>query len=678
MNTANPLLIDWTTPYGLPPFDLLRPEHYGSALDAAMEVHSQELNALADQKAAPSFENTIAALDRSGALFNRVALTFFNLTSSQTNEALQAVETQYAPKISVHMTKFLLNPKLFSRVSDVWNRRNDLGLSPLQIRLTEKIYQDFVLAGARLEEPEKRRIAEIVEELSSVCTAFGQAVLADEDEAYVLIEEETGLEGLPQDLIDAAAEAAQTKGHPGQWAITVGRSFVEPFLTSSRRRDLREKVWRAFGARGEMNPDRDTKPLIRRILELRAEQARIHGYKSFADYALVNRMAKTPGAVSDLLNAVWKPAVARAHSEEQVLIEMAQKQDGLTKLEPWDWLYYSDQVKRRDYALDDSEVKPYFSVDNMVQAMFWAAGQLFGVDFVEIRGVALYHPDVRLFEVRNRSDGTLQGIFLNDNFARPGKRSGAWMSNYREQSAGVLPIVVNNNNFTKGKPGEPVLISFDDASTLFHEFGHGLHGLLSRVDYAGISGTNVLRDFVELPSQLFEHWALAPEVLEKFARHSQSGKPIPADLVTKIKKAATFNMGWETVQYLGPALLDMSLHALTDLSNFDAAQAEREECARLGVPSVVGLRHRLPHFQHLFTGDGYAAGYYVYLWAEVLEADVFAAFEERGDVFDKDLAARLKKFIYSAGNSDDPAALFRGFRGRDPEITALLKQRGLA
>jgi peptidyl-dipeptidase Dcp len=516
-----------------------------------------------------------------------------------------------------------------------------------------------------------------VEALSVKCTAFAQAVLADEEETYILIEDAADLAGLAPDLVDAAAEAAKARGQEGRWAITVGRSFVEPFLTQSTRRELRRKAHEAFVARGELNPARDTKPLIREILALRAELAKLQGYATYADYALVNRMAKTPGAVAGLLERVWAPALARAAAEEKALSALAREADGLEQLEAWDWLHYADRVRARDYQLDEAEIKPYFSLDAMLAAMFWAAGRLFGVDFVPVEGVPLYNPDVKLYEVRRKSDGGLQGVFLSDNYARTGKQSGAWMSNYREQRAGVIPIVANHNNFTPGKPGEPVLISFDDTSTLFHEFGHGLHGLLSQVDYQGLSGTNVLRDFVELPSQLFEHWALVPEVLERFARHHITGEPIPAALVEKIRKTQTFNRVWETVQYLGPALLDMKLHALTDLEGFEAGRFEREACRDLGVPAVVGLRHRLPHFQHLFTGDSYAAGYYVYLWAEVLEADVFAAFEEKGDPFDPELARTLLERIYAAGNSADPAEAFRAFRGRDPEIGPLLKQRGL-
>jgi peptidyl-dipeptidase Dcp len=677
-NSDNPLLAEWQSPYGLPPFDRIRPEHFGPALDAAMAEHDAEVASLAASAAPPSFANTIEALDRSGATLSRVAAAFDNLCSSMTSEALQAVEREYAPKLSLHAARLRLDGALFARVDAVHRTRESAGLDRLQIRLTEKIHLDFVLAGARLDEAGKKRAAQLVEALSAKCTAFGQAVLADEEETFVLIETAAGLEGLPPGLVSAAAEAAKARGHAGAWAITLSRSFVEPFLTASRRRELRRKVWEAFKARGELRADRDTKPLIKEILGLRAEQARLLGYASYADYALVSRMAKKPQAVADLLDAVWAPALAKARAEEALLTRLATESDGIEKLEAWDWLYYADQVKRRDYALDDEEVKPYFSLDAMVRAMFWAAGRLFGLDFVEIKGVPLYHPDVRLFELRDRADGKLRGIFLHDNYSRAGKRSGAWMSNYREQSAGAIPIVVNNNNFTPGAPGEKVLISFDDASTLFHEFGHGLHGLLSEVDYQGLSGTNVLRDFVELPSQLFEHWALAPELLEKFAVHVDTGRPIPPELVARIRRARTCNMGWETLQYLGPALLDMALHSMPGYASLDAAEFEARECERMGLPPVVGLRHRLPHFQHLFSGESYAAGYYVYLWAEVLEADAFSAFEERGDLFDPELAARLRRCIYSAGNSQEPAEAFRAFRGRDPDIQALLKQRGLA
>ena len=675
-DTANPLLASWEGPYRLPPFALVKAEYFGPALDAAMQAHRGELRAIADAAAKPDFSNTIEALDKSGSLFARVTGLFFNLCSSRTDEALQAVETEYSPKIAAHLSSYLLDPSLFARVDAVHRERAGSGLSAVQIRLVERIHLNFVMAGARLDAEDRARMGTIVEELARLCTSFGQYVLADEDEWFLELTEASDLEGLPTFLIDAAAEAAKGKGKEGTWAITLSRSFVEPFLANSSRRDLRKKVYDAFVARGEMKSGRDTKPLIKEIMRLRSEQAALHGYETYAEYALRDRMAGRPEAVSDLLGKVWEPAIARARAEEAKLLGIA-KADGLDRIEAWDWRYYAEKLRLRDYSLDDTELKPYFSLDNMIKAMFWSASRLFGVQFREVEGQTLYHPDVRLFEMLG-PDGSLKGIYLADNFARRGKRSGAWMSNYREQSKGILPIVVNNTNFTKGKPGEPTLISFDDVQTLFHEFGHGLHGLLSEVEYESLSGTNVLRDFVELPSQLFEHWALVPEVLSKFALHAETSKPIPASLVEKIRKARGFNQGWETVQYLGPALLDMEIHGIKDVSSLDPGRFERDRSEAIGVPANIGLRHRLPHFQHLFTDDSYAAGYYVYMWAEVLEADIFAAFEEKGDVFDPELAKKLKSLIYSAGNSCDPAELFREFRGRDPSIEPLLAQRELS
>ncbi len=678
MNTSNPLLESWDGPYGLPPFDRIKTEHFAPALDEAMAAHRAEVAAIAASAEEPSFANTVEAFEKSGAALDRVLGVFFNLTSSLSSDGLKAVELEYSPRITGHYTGLYLDAALFKRVEAVYAKRQALHLDPVQVRLVERIRLNFVLAGALLDEGKKKRLAELAETLTERCTTFGQHVMADEDGTVIWLETEADLAGLPEDLVAAAAEAAKERGGEGRWAITLSRSFVEPFLSNSTRRDLRRKVYEAFSARGEMVPERDTKPLIRDILTLRREQARLHGYASFADYALVDRMAGKPAAVAGLFSQVWPVALKRAAEEKKLLLEFAKKADGLDSLEAWDWRYYAERVRKRDYDLDDAEVKPYFVLDNMVKAMFEAAERLFGIEFREVRGQTLYHPDARLFEVRVKADGSLKGLFISDNFARPGKRSGAWMSNYREQSAGVAPIVSNNNNFTKGKPGESVLISFDDAQTLFHEFGHGLHGLLSDVRYRALSGTNVLRDFVELPSQLFEHWALAPELLARHARHAKTGEPIPAALVEKIRRTRTFNMGWDTVQYIGPALLDMAAHAIDDPGAFDAAKFEAEECARLGVPAEVGLRHRLPHFQHLFTSEAYAAGYYVYMWAEVLEADAFGAFEEKGDLFDPETAARLLENIYAAGNSLEPGEAFRNFRGREPRIDALLKQRGLA
>lgn len=670
----NPLLEPWIGAYGLPPFGKVKTEHFKPAFDSAMGEHLAEVGAIASATSV-DFHTIIEALDKSGEALKRVSGLFFNLCSSKTDEALQAVESEYSPKMAAHFSKMLLDQELFRRVDKVHAERLSSGLSPLQVRLVERTHFNFVMAGARLDDKGRARMGEIVEELASLSTRFGQFVLADEDEWFLELGDED-IVGLPAFLVDGAAEAARAKGKEGRRLITLSRSFVEPFLASSPRRDLRKKVYDAFVSRGEMKGERDTKPLIKGILRLRSEQARLHGYSTYAEFALRDRMAGRPEAVAELLGKVWKPAIARARAEESKLLELA-RLDGVDRIEAWDWRYYAEKIRQRDYRLDDAELKPYFSLDNMLRAMFDSATRLFGVSFREVGGETLYHPDARLFEVLD-AEGRLKGVYIADNFARTGKRSGAWMSNYREQSKGIVPIVVNNTNFTKASAGEPTLISFDDAKTLFHEFGHGLHGLLSDVDYETLSGSNVLRDFVELPSQLFEHWATAPEVLSRFALQIETGKPIPDELSARIRKAQTFNQGWETVQYLGPALLDMALHGLTDVESLDPGRFETEKSAALGIPENIGLRHRLPHFQHLFAGDGYAAGYYVYMWAEVLEADAFSAFEEKGDVFDPELAARLKKLIYAAGNSEDPAELFRKFRGRDPSIEPLLRQRGLA
>lgn len=677
MNDSNPLVSDWNTPYGLPPFDLIKAEHFGPALDRAMAEHKRELAALGANPAAPDFANTIEAFDRAGALLQRVGAVYGNYTGSVSTPEMQAVEREYAPKLGVHMAGVYLDAPLFARVDAVHAKRHSIGLSPVQVRLVERIHLDFTLAGARLDAKKKTRLEQIVKELADKYTAFSQRLLADEEETYVLVEKSEELAGLPADFVAAAAELATAKCHPGGWAVSVSRSMVEPCLTHADNRSLRRRVHEAFKARGELAPGRDTKALIKEILVLRAELASLHGHACFADYALVDRMAKKPEAVATLLERVWKPALARSLEERKALAALARELDGVEKLEAADWLYYAEKLRIRDYDLDEASVKPYFALDRMVKASFDAAGRLFGIEFKEIPGVPLYHPDAKLYEVRNAKDRKLIGVFITDHFARAGKQSGAWMSTYRDQAAGVIPIVTNNLNCTRPAAGAPALISFDDVKTLFHEFGHGLHGLLSDVPYRTLSGTSVLRDFVELPSQLFEHWALAPEILATWATHHETGKPIPAELVEKIRKTMTFNMGWETVQYLGPALLDMELHNRSDYAGFDAAAYEKEACARLGLPAEVGLRHRLPHFQHAFAGDGYSAGYYVYMWAEVLDADAWAAFEEKGDSFDPELAAKLRKHIYSAGNSVDPAETYRAFRGRDATVEPLLRQRGL-
>jgi peptidyl-dipeptidase Dcp len=672
--SENPFFEDWTTPFELPPFDRIRPEHFPPAFDRGMDEHAAEIAAIAGSDKAPDFGNTIEAIERSGELLKRVSRVFHNLTGSATTPELDAIDRDYAPKLAAHYMRIALDPALFARIDALYRRRAECGLSTDQMRLLERHHLRLVRSGALLGPEQKARMAAISERLATLHTLFGQNVLRDED-AWQLVLDEADLDGLPDFAREAAAAAARERGFDGRYAITLARASVEPFLSFAARRDLRETACRAWAARGEHEGAHDNRPLIREIIALRAEQARLLGYVNYAAYRLDDTMAKTPDAAARLLRAVWEPAKHKAAAERAGLTEAA-RGDGLNEpIAAWDWRYYAEKVRQAKYAIDEAAVKPYFVLDNMVRAAFDTAGRLFGIEFVERKDCTAYHPDVRVYEVRDRN-GQAVGLFLHDNFARPGKRSGAWMSSFREQQrldGEVLPIVVNNNNFSRG---EPTLLSFDDARTLFHEFGHGLHGLLSQVRYPSQSGTSVRRDFVEFPSQIFEHWAAAPEVLRRYARHYRTGEPLPESLLQRLLAARNFNQGFATVEYAACAMLDLELHAISDPSGIDIDAFERDFKSRTGMPPEIGLRHRPAHFGHLFAGSGYAAGYYAYLWAEVLDADGFAAFTEAGDPFDPALAARLG-LIYRAGDSADPMELYRSFRGRDPEIAALLAQRGL-
>jgi len=674
---TNPLLQDWNTPYGLPPFATLKATDFGPAFEVALPEHLAEIDAIAGQAEPPTFENTVAALDRAGRNYKRVTQTFDNLTASETSPELEKTELEWAPKLAAHRNALYMNTRLFARLDALYSERAALGLDAEQVRLIERFHFDFVQAGARLTGDAKQRYGEIMQKLAELNTRFSQNVLADETDFVLPLQGEADLAGLPAFLLDATAGAAQQRGlADGMHAITLSRSLVMPFLTFSERRDLREAVWQAWVTRGEHAGAHDNRQIAVEIMQLRLEQAKLHGYASYADYQLQDRMAGRPAAVLELFDQVWEPA-KRAGERDRAVLQALATQSGQTEpIAAWDWRYYAEKVRQSHYDLDDAALKPYFSLDSMINAMFDCAGRLFGVHFVEQKGIPLYHPDVRLWEVRNRDD-KLIGIFLGDNFARPNKRGGAWMSEYRTQSGhqgGVLPIVVNNNNFVKG---EPALLSFDDVRTLFHEFGHGLHGLLSNVRYERLAGPSVLQDFVELPSQLFEHWALEDSVLERHARHYQTGEAIPAALLDKLKRARKFNQAYETLQYVGSALIDMALHGLTDMGGLDISAFEQAERTRLGVPADVGLTHRLPQFRHLFSGSDYAAGYYVYMWAEVLDADGYDAFIEAGNPFDPAVAARLYQYIYSSGNTLEPRAAYRAFRGRDAGVAPMLAKRGL-
>ena len=683
----NPLLVRWDGPYGLPPFESVLAEHFQPAFEAALREHRAEIEAIAANPQPPDFDNTIAAFDASGRLLARIDALFQTLGSSATTPELQRAEMELAAPLAAHENAVRQHAGLFARIDAVHARREQLGLSDQQRRLVERMHLDFVRAGARLAAGQRQRYGQLAERHAELMTRFSQNVLADENAYQLVLRSEADLAGLPDFVRNAGRQAAIERGlaEAGSHAITLSRSLIVPFLTFSDRRELREQAWRAWTSRGEHPGEHDNRTLAREILALRNEQARAHGLRCYADYALQDSMALEQGAVRGLLEQVWVRARARARqelAELQALLHERGEAEAVGELQPWDWRYYAEKLRLARYDLDEALLKPYFPLDGMVRAVFECAERLFGLRFVHRPEVRGYHPDVQVYEARSIAGDELIGIFLHDNYARPAKRSGAWMSSLRWQSDAtvhgrVLPIILNNNNFARGAPGEPTLLSFDDARTLFHEFGHGLHGLLSKVGYDRLSGTQVLRDFVELPSQLYEHWLAEPEVLKRHARHVKTGEAIPDALIARLQAAEKFNQGYETVRYTASALVDLAVHADTSPEGVDIVEFERAELARLGAPAVCGMNHRLPHFQHLFSGTGYAAGYYVYLWAEVLDADAFDAFKEVGDAFDPALAAKLQRYIYASGNSLEPGAAYRAFRGRAPTVEPMLRERGL-
>jgi peptidyl-dipeptidase Dcp len=676
-SSENPLLSDWAGAFGLPPFAAIEAEHFRPAFDRAIAAHRAEIEAIADNPAPPSFANTVDALERSGGDLERVSNVFFLLAGADTSDAIEAIEREIAPLLARHNDALYLNRALYSRVADLYRRRDELGLTPEQGRVLERYHTRFVRAGAALEDPAQQRLAAINERLASLGTRFGQNVLADE-KAFALILEEADLEGLPDFARAAARAAAEERGHKGKYAITLARSSCETFLQFSARRDLREKVFLAWIGRGESGGATDNRALIAEMVALRAERAKLLGFKTFADYRLDDQMAKTPAAARRLLDEVWARARARALAERDDLQKLIAQEGGNFALAPWDWRYYAEKLRKARYDLDEAEIKPYLQLDRMIAAAFETARRLFGLTFTAV-DVPLYHEDARAYEVKD-ADGRHVGLFIGDYFARPSKHSGAWMTALRDQEklrGDVKPIIVNVCNFSKPVDGEPALLSFDDARTLFHEFGHALHGLLSNVTYPLLAGTAVPSDFVELPSQLYEHWLEVPEILETYARHARTGQAMPKALVDRLLATRTFNQGFATVEYTACALVDLDLHGLEDATDLDVFEFERRDLERIAMPAEIVMRHRLPHFQHLFSGGGYAAGYYSYLWAEVLDADAFAAFEETGNAFDAATAKRLRDYIYGAGNLRDPAEAYKAFRGRLPSVDALLKKRGL-
>jgi peptidyl-dipeptidase Dcp len=675
----NPLLAPWTGPYGgVPPFDAAKVEHFAPALEAAMAEQLAAVDAIAADPAPPTFENTLAALERSGRALERVAAVFGVFSSTLATPEFQAVEREMAPKLAAFQDRIFQNEKLFARIAAVYAARETSGASAEQRRLAWLHHTNFVRAGAKLDAAAKRRVAEINERLASLYTAFSQNLLAEEEGYTLFLEREADLAGLPASLRAAMAAAAESRDRKGRWAVLNTRSSVEPFLAWSDRRDLREQVWRTFTSRGDHGDAKDNKAAITEILRLRVERARLLGYPTHAHWRLEDSMAKTPERAMGLMEAVWPAAVARVREEVADMQAIADREGAGIRIERWDYRYYAEKVREAKYDLDADQVKPYLQLEKLREAMFWVAGRLFDLHFRPANGVPVHHPDVRVWEVRDGA-GKHVGLWYFDPYARPGKQSGAWMNAYRNQERferEISTLVSNNANFVKGKPGEPVLVSWDDASTLFHEFGHALHGLASSVAYPSLSGTSVARDYVEFPSQILERWLPTPEVLERYARHVKTGKPMPRALAKKIERAEKFNQGFATVEYLSAALVDMKLHLAAGEGPVDPAAFEKETLEALGMPREIVMRHRPPHFAHLFTGDGYSAGYYSYLWADTLSADAFEAFLEGKGPYDAEVAARLREAVFSAGNTVDPAEGYRAFRGRDAGIGALMRRRG--
>jgi peptidyl-dipeptidase Dcp len=670
-------LTHWDGPLGLPDFARIEDDAFGPVFDAALKAHEAEIEAIAGNPDAATIDNTLAAMELSGEHLNRVSAIFWCLAGAHTNDAIQAMEREISPKMSRHFSAISMNERLFARIDDLYSRRAGLGLDAATLRAVEKTWKDFVKAGAKLDPDGKKRLAAINEELSSLGTNFGQNVLADEKD-WVLFLGEGDLAGLPDFLVGAMAQAAEARGRKGEYAVTLSRSIYEPFTTFSERRDLREKAFKAFAGRGETGGATDNAGVVKDMLRLRAEKAKLVGYPSYAALKLDDTMAKTPAAVMALLEPVWHKAREKAAVDEAELQRLASASGANEKIAAWDWRHYQEKLRAEKYAFDEAELKPYLQLEQIIEACFDVATRLFGVTFARREGVAAWHPDARAFEVRN-PDGSLRALFLADYFARPSKRSGAWMSALRSGyrlGEGSTPIIYNVMNFAKPAEGEAALLSLDEAKTLFHEFGHALHGMLTDAYWPSQSGTSVPRDFVELPSQLYEHWLTVPAVLEKHALHQGTGKPMPKALLDKMVAAQTFDAGFRTVEFTSSALVDMAYHSRSDAPENPAA-FEAETLRKLGMPEAIVMRHRTPHFTHVFSGDGYSAGYYSYMWSEVLDADAFAAFEEAGDPFDPQLAEKLRKHIYAAGGSADPEALYMAFRGKMPTAEAMMEKRGL-
>jgi peptidyl-dipeptidase Dcp len=685
LSSENPLFGPWTGPHGgVPPFDRVEVGHFRTALEAAMAERLAEVEAIAADPEPPTFGNTLAAFEDSGRFLDRVMAVFGVFASTRSTPEFQEVERDFAPKLAALADRITQNADLFARIEAVYQTRETGGLDAEQQRLAWYVRTAFVRAGAALDDDAKARLGVVNQRLAELATRFSQNLLADENERPLWLDEEADLAGLSAAQRSAAAAAASARGEPGRWAVLNTRSSVEPFLTHADRRDLRERAWRAFVDRGDNGDQHDNKALIAETLLLRAERARLLGYPTHAHWRVEHAMARTPERAVELLERVWPPAVARVREEVADLQAIADRESARAgsdpiRIEPWDYRYFAEKLRRERFDLDESGVTPYLQLDRLREGMFHVARELFGLEFEAAPGVPVHHPDVRVWKVVRR-DGEAAGLWYFDPYARPGKRSGAWMNAYRAQerfAGAVTTLVSNNANFVAPEPGRPVLVSWEDATTLFHEFGHALHGLCSDVAYPTLAGTAVARDYVEFPSQLLEHWLSTPEVLDRFARHHETGEALPRERVERIERAARLNQGFATVEYLASARVDMAIHLAGDVP-IDPAAFERECLAGFDMPPEIVMRHRLPHFAHVFSGDGYSAAYYSYLWADTLVADAWEAFTEAGGPWNREVAERLHRHVFSRGNTRDPAEAYRAFRGRDPDVGALMRKRGFA
>lgn len=674
----NPLLSPFNTPYNVPPFEQIKSSDFISAMNEAIKIHKNEIQSIIEDKNAPTFENTIESFEYSGELLNQIATVFFNLNSANTNDEMQNAAKEIAPMLSKHSDEILQNPKLFEKVKSVYDKRNSLNLNTEQFRLLDKTYKAFIKSGANLDEKKKARLADINQRLSVLELKFADNVLAETNNFKLVLEKQEDLAGLPQQFIDGAAETAKEMGMSGKWVVTLHNPSLIPFLQYSSRRDLREKIWRAYSNRGNNGNEYDNNEVIKEIVNLRLERAQLLGYKNHAEYRLDDAMAKTPENVFNLLNQIWPPAIKVAKQEADEYRAMIKKEGGNFKLEPWDWRYYAEKVRKEKYDIDEEITKPYFKLENVRQGVFTLANKLYGITFNEVTNIPKYNPDIYAYEVIDSNQKFL-GILYMDFYPRPNKRQGAWMTNYVEEytkkdGLKVHPVVSLVFNFTKPTASSPALLTFDEAETMFHEFGHSLHGLFANTKYRSLEGTNVPRDFVEMPSQIMENWFVEPEMLALFAKHYQTGEIIPKSLVDKIQKSSKYGQGFGTTEYLAASYLDMYYHTLTQPLKENPMQFEDKKMKELGLIPEIISRYRSTYYNHIFT-TGYDAGYYSYIWAEVLDKDAFEKFKEDG-IFNRSTAIGFRR-ILERGNSEDPMKMYIEFRGKEPSIEPLLKNRGL-